>query len=50
MVYGDVFFPLSLRKYAGNWVTHGEKWKSVGSDGIAEMISLHSIISYLFFV
>ena len=43
MFYGYVF-PLSLGKYAGNWVTHGEKWKSAGRDGIAEMISLQSII------
>ena len=27
----------------GKWVIHGEKRKGAGSDGMAEIISLHSI-------
>ena len=40
MVYGYI------SKYTGKWVIHGEKRKRAGSDGMAEIISLHSIYTY----
>jgi len=43
----------SLRHQYGsmqaNGVIHGEKWMSVGSDGMSKMISLYSIYSHVLF-
>jgi len=49
MVYGHVVTLLLLLKYRtqANGVIHGEKWTSVGRDGMIEMVSLNSVYAYV---
>ena len=48
MAYGHVFPLSSLWKYEANGVIRGEKWMSVGNDGISKMISLYTLLEYTF--